>query len=184
MAWLIASNIGLLAAVLALGAVLLSLARQIGVLHERTAPAGAALQRMRAARPLDPNALTLTDLNGVRATLRDFAGGRALALLFVGPDCPVCKELLPKFEPALEHLHLLPCYAGAAGSPNAQAGYAATHGLDPDRYFPGNDLAIALQVMHTPTLVVIESDGKVILRETLRGHAHLAATAARLDRQR
>lgn len=184
MTWLIASNIALLAAVVTLGAVVFSLARQIGVLHERTAPAGVALERLRAAQPADATALTLTDLTGRATTLGEFAGGRSLALLFVGPDCPVCRALLPGFERALQHLDLLPCYAGGSGSPDAQAGYAAEHALDPRRYFIGADLAIALNVSHTPTLVVIGGNGEVALRETLRGPAHLAATAARINRLR
>ena len=181
MGWMIASNIGLLVAVLALGAVVLSLARQIGVLHERTAPAGAALQRARQMQPLDANALAVTDLTGTTASLGDFAGGRGLAILFVGPDCPVCKVLLPRFEPMLRDLALLPCYAGGAGSHHAQARYAAQHSLDPKRYFTGTELAVALNVVWTPTLVVIDDNGRVALRETLRGSAHLAAVAKQLN---
>ena len=182
MGWLIASTIGLLAAVAVLGAVVLSLARQIGVLHERTAPAGAALSRARQTQSLDPNTLTVTNLKGTTAPLRDFAGGRGLAILFIGPDCPVCKALLPRFEPALENIDLLPCYAGGTGSHDVQARYAAAHALDSARYFTGTELALALQIMHTPTLVVIDSDGRVTMRETLRGPAHLEAAAAQLHR--
>ena len=48
---IIASQIGLLLGLLALGAVVLSLARQIGVLHERTAPVGGLLQKARRESP-------------------------------------------------------------------------------------------------------------------------------------
>ena len=181
MSWLIVSNVGLFAAVLALGAVVLSVARQIGVLHERTAPAGAALQRARQAQSVAPNALTVTDLTGASTSLGSFADSRPLAMLFIGPDCPVCKALLPAFEPAIEHLDLVPCYAGGGGPLDVQARYAAEHALDPARYFIGTELAVALKVMHTPTLVVVDGGGRVVLRETLRSSAHLAAAAARLN---
>ena len=181
MSWLIVSNVGLFAAVLALGAVVLSVARQIGVLHERTAPAGAALQRARQAQSVAPNALTVTDLTGASTSLGSFADSRPLAMLFIGPDCPVCKALLPAFEPATEHLDLVPCYAGGGGPLDVQARYAAEHALDPARYFIGTELAVALKVMHTPTLVVVDGGGRVVLRETLRSSAHLAAAAARLN---
>ena len=184
MSWLIASNLGLLAAVLTLGVVVASLARQIGVLHERTAPGGAALQRARQAQPLDPDALRVSDLTGITRSLASFAGGQPLGILFVGPDCPVCKALLPGFEPAIGHLDLLACYAGGAGPQEVQAKYAAEYGLDPARYLVGNELALALQVMQTPTLVVVDGNGQVLLREILRSPAHLAAAAARLNSRR
>ena len=184
MNWLIASNLGLLAAVLALGAVVLSLARQVGVLHERTAPAGVAPQKLRQGQSLDPSALIVTSFTGASTSLADFAQGRGLAILFIGSDCPVCKALLPMFEPALAHLDLLTCYAGGNEPADAQARYAAENALDPERYFVGLDLAAALQVMLTPTLVVLDSTGQVILRETLRGPGHLKRAAAGLNRAR
>lgn len=182
MGWLIASNIGLFAAVLVLGTVVLSLARQIGVLHERTAPAGAAVQRARQTGPIDPNTLAVTDLGGTTLPLGQVAEGRGLAILFIGPDCPICKALLPGFEPALKDLDLLPCYAGASGSKDMQKRYAAEHALDPRRYFIGTELAVAFEVMQTPTLVVVDGGGRVAMRETLRGPGHLARALQRAAR--
>ncbi len=184
MGWLIASNIGLFAAVAALAFVVLSLARQIGVLHERTAPAGAALDKLRRSQPADPHNLAVTDLYGKTRPFGEFAAGRALAILFVGPGCPVCKAIVPRFETALRHLDLLPCYAGGSEPLDAQRGYAEAYALPAERYLVGTDLAMALQVMQTPTLVVIDSDGKVVLKETLRGPAHLQSTATKLNRAR
>ena len=184
MNWLIASNLGLLTAVTALGAVVLSLARQIGVLHERTAPAGVAPQRLRQGQSLDPSALALTSVTGASNTLADFAQGSGLAILFIGSACPVCKALLPVFEPALENLDLLTCYAGGNEPGDVLARYAKENALDPERCFVGVDLAAALQVMLTPTLVVIDSTGAVVLRETLRGPGHLRRAAAGLNRAR
>ena len=105
-------------------------------------------------------------------------------MLFVGPDCPFCKALLPDFEAAVRHIGLLPCYAGAGVATDEHRRYAQDRALDPKRYFIGTELAVALQVMHTPALVVIDSAGRVALRETLRGPAHLQAVAARLNRAR
>lgn len=184
MNWLIASNLGLLAAVTTLGAVVLSLARQIGVLHERTSPAGVSPQQLRKGQSPDLLALTLTSVTGASTPLADLAQGRGLAILFVGSDCPICKALLPVFEPALAHLDLPTCYAGGNEPVDVQARYAAENALDPERCFVSLELALALQVMLTPTLVVIDSAGGVAFRETLRGPAHLRSAAARLNRAR
>ena len=182
--WLIASNLGLLAAVTALGAVVLSLARQIGVLHERTAPAGVSPRQLRQGQYADPLALTLTSVAGASTPLADLVRGRGLAILFVGSDCPICKALLPAFEPALAPLDMPTCYAGGNEPADVQARYAAENALDPERYFIGPGLAAALQVMLTPTLVVIDGSGGVVFREALRGPAHLRSAAARLNRAR
>ena len=184
MSWLVASHIGLFAVVAALGFVVLSLARQIGVLHERTAPAGATLRNLRASQPSDPNGTAVTDLSGRTRPLGEFARGRALAVLFIGPDCPICKAIVPRFEPALENLGLLTCYAGGNEPKAAQERYAEQYGLEPARYFIGADLAMALQVLQTPTLVVIDSQGRVVLRDVLRGPGHLQSAAAKLARAR
>ena len=182
MSWLIASNVGLFAAVAALGLVVLSLARQIGVLHERTAPAGASLGNIRAAQPSDPLRLAVTTLEGNSGPLGDFAAGRALAILFIGPDCPICKAIVPRFEPAIRPLDLLACYAGDNEPNEAQRRYAQQHTLDAARYFVGPELAMALGVMQTPTLVVIDTEGRVVAHEPLRGPGHLQSTAAKLNR--
>ncbi len=182
MNWLIASHVGLFAAVVALGVVVLSLARQIGVLHERTAPAGATLGNIRRSQPSDPHSLAVTNLVGSTRPLGDIAAGRALAILFIGPDCPVCKAIVPRFEPELRHLDLLPCYVGGSEPLDTQRRYAEQHALEPEFFFVGIDLAMALQVMQTPTLVVIDSGGQVASRKILRGPAHLQSTTARLRR--
>src|SRR5260370_41525185 len=74
----------------------LALARQIGVLHERVAPAGALLN---GAGPgvgepsprLEVHALAR---NAVTVGGR-LAAGRALLMLFVSHTSPICKKLIP-----------------------------------------------------------------------------------------
>src|SRR5882762_4258231 len=81
------------------GVTILALARQVGVLHDRVAPAGALLNgagpgvgeqspRMEV-HALAGNAITI----GVR-----LAAGRALLMLFVSSTCPICKKLIPIAE--------------------------------------------------------------------------------------
>lgn len=83
-------------AFIALASVTYGLARQVGILHERIAPAGALA---------DANGLSIGDIaptlagldaggRPLRAEFRP-AAGRRILLLFVAPDCPVCKKLIP-----------------------------------------------------------------------------------------
>jgi methylamine dehydrogenase accessory protein MauD len=83
-------------AVLAMGAAVFALARQIGVLHERVAPLG-ALMTDRAADVGDKaHRFELTDIAERKVQVGgERAGGKSQLLLFVSPACPMCKKLLP-----------------------------------------------------------------------------------------
>lgn len=86
-------------AFIALASVTYGLARQVGILHERIAPAGALASAGGLAIGDIAPALAGLDANGrpLRAEFRP-AEGRRILLLFVAPDCPVCKKLLPIAE--------------------------------------------------------------------------------------
>src|SRR2546428_9800354 len=86
--------------VVLLGCVVAALARQIGVLHERVAPAGALMVGKGPAVGESAPVVRVEDLAG---TVRDVggpgAGGRSTLLFFLSPTCPVCKALLPVLRP-------------------------------------------------------------------------------------
>ena len=181
---IIASQVGLLLGLLALGLVALSLARQIGVLHERTAPVGGLLQKARreAAKVdrLDLEAMQVTTAAGFAGPLRQLSGGRPIALLFVTEECAVCKSLLPGYEAALGR-HQASSLVLVGGTASADLdGFADLHGLRPERVLAGSELAVALQVMQTPTLALLDPEGRLLERVRLRGPAHMARTMAQL----
>ena len=82
--------------VIVLAIVVVALARQVGILHERVAPAGALmptngpkvgeLTEAKTYAGLDGNAVTVGGANGA---------GVATLVLWVSPTCPVCKSLVP-----------------------------------------------------------------------------------------
>jgi len=82
--------------ILGLGLALVALARQVGVLHVRLAPAG-ALQTGKG--PVVGEAAPVLDavtLDGAAVTIGKALGkGRMQLLLFVSPHCPLCKDLVP-----------------------------------------------------------------------------------------
>ena len=93
--WVLAASVVVLwLVVIALAFMVFALARQIGVLHERVAPAGAL---MPGSGPkvgeLAPK-LEVTDLGGGTVSIGG-ASDAALMILFVSPTCPVCKSLVP-----------------------------------------------------------------------------------------
>src|SRR6185369_17263914 len=82
--------------ILGLGLALLALARQVGVLHVRLAPAGALVTGKGPVVGEPAPVLEATSLDGVPLTIgKALAKGRMQLLLFVSPHCPLCKDLIP-----------------------------------------------------------------------------------------
>src|SRR5260221_11347003 len=93
---LLISNVVLWTVVLALIVMLLALTRQVGVLHERIAPAGALMINRGPAvgEPVEP--LEVTDLEGQALQIgAPSADGRSPLLVFESPTGPVGKTLTP-----------------------------------------------------------------------------------------
>ena len=100
MSFVIASQIALWAAILVLALVCIALARQVGVLHQRIAPAGAlALKQPLKLGEAAPE-MTLAALDGSGVRIGGVRGGRSQLVLFISPDCVVCEALLPAVRSA------------------------------------------------------------------------------------
>jgi methylamine dehydrogenase accessory protein MauD len=82
--------------ILGLGIALLALARQVGVLHVRLAPAGALLTGKGPVVGEPAPVLDVATMEGAPLSIgKALAKGRKQLLLFVSPQCPLCKELIP-----------------------------------------------------------------------------------------
>ena len=93
---LLVSNVILWMAVVLLAGVVVALVRQIGVLYERVAPAGALMVgRGPAVGEVGP----IVHAEDLAGRAREVGGvrpdGRSTLLFFLSPTCPVCKTLLP-----------------------------------------------------------------------------------------
>ncbi|MEE2783945.1 MAG: redoxin domain-containing protein [Pseudomonadota bacterium] len=80
--------------VLVLAVVVFALARQIGVLYERVAPAGALMINQQLKVGDAAPEIGVEALNGRKFTTGQVRGSAQL-LFFLSPDCPICKTLLP-----------------------------------------------------------------------------------------
>jgi methylamine dehydrogenase accessory protein MauD len=93
---LIVSQILSWVVILGLGLALLALARQVGVLHARLAPAGALMTGKGPAVGEPAPMLDAQTLEGAPIAIgKPLATGRVQLLLFVSPHCPLCKDLIP-----------------------------------------------------------------------------------------
>jgi len=159
-----------------LAVVVLSLARQVGILHERLSPAGMT----RAQREVEPGQViplqTLPALSGAAVDL----SGRHTALLFVSAECPICKSVLPAFEDALPESGYDPFWVadglpGPSGELPDYSTFARDQRVDEDRMLVSQELGLTLGVRQIPALVLIDADGRLVVRETLSGPRQVAA---------
>ncbi len=172
---LVVSNLVLWILVVALAAVVLALVRQIGILHERVAPAGALLGR-EGPRPGERAPATLVaDLAGrpVRVGGSEASGASTL-LLFVSPTCPVCKALLPAAR------SLRDAEAGrlrlvfASDGPRAeQEAFVREQGLEGESYVLSTELGLLYQVGRLPHAVLLDAQGAVRARGLVNSREHL-----------
>jgi methylamine dehydrogenase accessory protein MauD len=179
MTWLLISNLALLVVVAGLALVVFSLARQIGILHERTAPLGV----LRAAQPVAEGSevpeLQMPTLAGGRVGLRDAsAAGKWTALLFVAADCPICKSVLPAY---LDQLHdhsgtLAGFWVSDGTDMGTYPAYVQAHGLDAARYLISQELGLHLQVRQLPSLILIDAAGRLAANRVVDSPRQLHAT--------
>jgi methylamine dehydrogenase accessory protein MauD len=153
--------------VLGLVLVVLSLARQIGVLHERLRPVG-ALQLAQGLKIGEPAPVIEAQLINGGAPLQIGsapAHGRDSLVMFVSPSCPVCKSLLPALrairrseQPRVDVI------LASDGARLEHLDFIATESLDEFPYVLSEALGISYGVGRLPYAVLI--DGKGIVRAT------------------
>ncbi|MDK2758072.1 MAG: methylamine dehydrogenase [Blastomonas fulva] len=92
---ILTSQILLWVAVIVLAALVAALARQVGILHERIAPAGALTLHQSVNIGDVPTPLELRTAGGGSITVGGARAARSQLVFFAAPDCPMCKSLLP-----------------------------------------------------------------------------------------
>ena len=174
MSFLIASQIALWVAVLALGVVCMALARQIGVLHQRIAPAGALALR----QPLKPGEpvpeMSLTALDGAAVRIGGARGGRSQLVLFVSPDCAICESLLPAVRSAQgAERAWLDIVLASDGDAERQLQFVKDKGLGKFPYVLSEQLGRSFGVAKLPYAVLIDEAGKLSATGLVNTREHL-----------
>jgi methylamine dehydrogenase accessory protein MauD len=169
------SNVVLWVLVLVLSAVVLALTRQLGVLHERIAPAGALMLNRgltvgEAAPVLEVAALDGRALK-VGGARED---GRSTLLLFVSPSCPVCKTLLPAVRSSRrDERAWLDVILASDGDLAEQREFVRAQGLESIPYVVSAALGLAYQVSRLPFAALIDERGVLRGRGLVNSREHL-----------
>lgn len=173
MAYLHASQILLWLVFLAQAVAILALARQVGVLHERIAPAGALTLHQTLKAGDEAPRHSVIDFWGRPYEIGGVCA-RSQLIMFVSPDCPICKSLLPivKSAAAAERSWLDVVFA-SDGDEAEHRDFAERYGLKPFGYLLSERLGRSFQVSKLPYGVLIDEAGKVAALGVLNSREHL-----------
>jgi len=185
---LLVSNIILWVVVIALSLLVLALARQVGILHERVAPAG-ALQPTSGPKVGElTKQLDLKALDGSRVVI----GGEndsALAtfILFISPTCPVCKSLVPtaisliNSEKSRIQLMFASDGADTDREMNQHRSYVSDLKISAYPYIISQQLGMNYEVSKLPFAVLIGGDGILKSKGLVNTREHMESLIESMD---
>lgn len=171
---MLTSQILLWTAVIIEALLIAALARQVGVLHERIAPAGALTLHQNVALGEKATPMTLADVDGAPVAIGGQRAGRSQLLFFAAPDCPMCKSLLPVLRSAAHaEAGWLDVVLAGDGSKNAYRAMAQEHGLDALPLVLSEALGRAFGVAKLPYAVLLDETGRVASLGLVNSREHL-----------
>jgi len=172
---LLVSNAILWVLVLVLAAIVLALVRQIGVLYERVAPAGALMMpKGPAIGDIAPVVTAEVLAGGTREVGGTRADQRSTLVFFLSPTCPVCKTLLPALRSAARaERRWLDVLLASDGPRGEHETFVRTEGLESFPYVLSTALGVAYQVAKLPYAVLLDGQGIVRAKGLVNTREHL-----------
>ena len=169
---LIASNIILWCLVVLLALVVFALTRQIGVLNERVAPAGALTPTTGPKVGELTEAVSVDDITGAEVVVGG-RSARAMLLLFVSPTCPVCRSLVPTAKSLARHEDLQLVFASDGDTLEKHRAYATDLKLTDYPYILSQAIGLGFGVSKLPFAVLISKDGTLAAKGLVNTREHL-----------
>jgi methylamine dehydrogenase accessory protein MauD len=174
MSILIASQILAWIIILILAVICFALARQIGVLHERVAPAGALAVNQRVKTGDKAPELSVQTLTGSLIEIGGAQRSRAQLLFFLAPDCPVCKSLLPAIKSAsLAESDWLDIILMSDGAELRHRDYISSQGLQKFPYVVSELVGRRFGVGKLPYAILIDTQGIITSMGIVNNREHL-----------
>ena len=181
---LLISNIVLWVIVAVLGVIVFALARQVGVLYERIAPAGALMISQGPEVGDTAPVFTLETMDGSALSVGGVpSSGKSTLLFFLSPTCPVCNTLLPVLRSIREsEQSWLDVILASDGDRDAQEKFIAEKKLEDFPYVLSTDLGMAYQVAKLPFAVLIDDQGVLRGKGLTNNREHLESLFEAMER--
>lgn len=172
---LVVSNIILWVLVIGLGLTVLALARQVGVLYERIAPAGALMISQGPEIGEVAPQFELETLAGEPIAVGGVpASGKSTLLFFLSPTCPVCNTLIP----VLKSIHRseskwLDVVFASDGDTAVQRAFVDKKELGDFPFILSTELGMTYQVEKLPFAVLLDDKGVLRAKGLTNNREHL-----------
>ena len=158
--------------VILLSLTVLALARQIGVLHERVAPAGALISGAGPGVGEQAPRLEVHAIAGNAITVgASLAKGKALLMLFVSQTCPICKKLIPIAQDFARSERLDVLFVGDAEI-GEQKKLITQFGIDEHCFVNGPEIGMTFRVDKLPYAVLLDDEGVISAKGLVNSREH------------
>jgi len=172
MDWMLGSHIALWIGFIIMAVINYALIRQIGVLYERVAPAGALMVNRTLEVGQNAPALEALTIDDRRVAI-GLPEGRSQLLFFMSPDCPVCGELTPALlSAARAESDWIDVVFVSDGEEQDHSGYVARKGID-QPYVVSELVGKSYGVSKLPYAVVIDEQRRVASMGIVNSREHL-----------
>ncbi len=170
--------------VIILSFLVFALARQVGILHERVAPAGALLPTSGPKVGEMTEAMNLNDLDGKKITIGGVdSSDLATLIMFISPTCPVCKSLVPIAQSLASHeshqMRLI--FASDGDNHNQHLAYVSDLNIKRLPYIISQPLGLRYEVSKLPFAVLIGGDGTLKSKGLVNSREHLESLVEAME---
>lgn len=180
------SQIALWLVICVLSLLVFALMRQIGVLNERVFPAGAL---MTTNGPNIGENIPVASYASLTNTIVVIGGLQTqnTLLLFVSPNCPVCKTLLPYVQSVAKAEHtstriILASDAESELEQEQHRQFVKQYRLSAEQYLLSRPLGLAFRVEKLPFAVIIDTQGILRAKGMVNSREHLESLFEAQDR--
>lgn len=181
---LIISNIVQWFLIIVLALLVFALTRQVGILHERVAPAGALQPTNGPKVGEQTEEMVITALSGEAITI----GGKrrqekSQLILFISPTCPVCKSLVPTAmhlqRSEAHRLNL--AFASDGEEIDQHKAYVKDLNINAYPYVISQALGMQYHVSKLPFAVLIDNEGVLQSKGLVNTREHLESLIEAMD---
>ncbi len=161
--------------VIVLAVVVAALSRQVGLLHERIAPAGALAMSKGPKVGASLPDLGLQTLAGKALNLgHKNPDGKSRLLFFLSPTCPVCKTLLPVLKSSQKsEQDWVDFVLASDGDLPEQHKLVEKHQLENFDFLVSSELGQQLQIGKLPYVVLADEHGEIKAHGLVNSREHI-----------
>lgn len=181
---LLISNILLWVLVIVLALLVFALTRQVGILHERVAPAGALQPTSGPKIGEITQAMKLSSIDGTDLSIGGLStDGLASFVLFISPSCPVCKTLVPTAQSLIksEAKRMRLIFASDGENFEKHTNYVEDLAITDYPYVLSELLGMTYQVSKLPFALLIDSDGILKSKGLVNTREHMESLIESMD---